>query len=68
MYLGLCGIIASFLIIFIIPRNALTNGVDIPKTAQIGLMIFIVSAFMTIMGAFFTSELGNTIISAFFYN
>ena len=64
MYLGLIGMFISIMMIFIVPRNTLTNGVDIPKCAVAGLWIFMISICMAIIGAFFTSELGRLVIYA----
>ena len=64
MYLGMAGVVISFIMIFIIPRNTLTNGTDMPRIAMIGFLLYVVSIIITIVGAFLSSELGMTIINA----
>ena len=64
MYIGLLGMFISMIMIFVIPRNKLTNGVDIPKCAAVGMWILMISICMAIIGGFCTSELGRLVIYA----
>lgn len=62
MYVGLAGMVISMLMIFVIPRRTLTNGIDMPIVARIGLFLFVISIFTTLAGAFFSSDIGMLIL------
>lgn len=62
MNIGLIGMIISIFIIFI-PRNIITNGVDVPLYIKAGFWLSIVSTFVTLIGAFVTSELGEILLT-----
>lgn len=51
LLVGLILLISSAVMIFIIPRNELTNGSDMPKIARIGCVIFLLSVFLIVIGA-----------------
>lgn len=63
MYIGFIGMIVGCIMILFLSRNKLTNGSDIPTTAKIGLIVFIISVMLAIIGAFCSSELGYAILN-----
>ena len=62
MYMGIIGMITGCIMTLFLSKNKPTNNGNIPTIARIGLIIFIVSIILAIIGAFCSSELGYVIL------